>query len=840
MMHSMSKKTAIKQWFRRFSWKKLIVWCVALFLFFVGVGLLWAATIKLPDVSTFEARKIANSSKITDRTGEIVLYDINQGVRRTEVPLDQMSDNVKNAVVSIEDAHFYTHHGIRPTSILRAIFANLTSGSFSQGGSTLTQQIIKNTLLNQDKTVVRKFKEWVLALKLERHFTKDQILTIYLNDAPFGSTIYGVQEASKAFFLKDAKDLSIAESAYLAAMMPAPSYYSPFGAHKDKLDERKNLVLSKMEQYGYITSDEYATAKGEVVTFNPSASNSIKAPHFVFWLLDQLEEKYGKDVMESGGFTIKTTLDFDMQQKAEAAIAQYADSNLKKYNASNSAMVVIDPTTGQILAMVGSKDYFSKDIDGAYNVAVANRQPGSSFKPFAYLTAFSKGYTPETVVFDVPTEFSTTCDPITSIDQASSAQGCYHPQNFDGKFKGPMSMRSALAESRNVPSVKTLYLAGVQDVVDNAHRLGITTLQDPKEIGLSLVLGGGEVKLLDMTSAYSVFANAGVRNPAVGILEVKDRSGKVLEQFEPEPTEVMDKNAVLTLNDVLSDPGARTPTFGSSITIPGVAVKTGTTNDDRDAWIVGYTPSLAVGVWSGNNDNRSMHSGGSAVSGPIWKTFMQEVLAEHPAPAFEKPIPDPDYDTLKPILRGIWKGNTTVQIDQVTGLLATPLTPSGSILEKVITDVQDTLYWIDKSDPRGPAPSNPNKDPQFHLWNPPVQAWWLQHMTEYGVTTQNDLPLSYDNLHTDSTAPSLTVSGIDAPIPKNGNTVISIGTTNSYPLVSADIFINNNFVTTLSSPFRFTFTPSEYGYQSGNYTIKVTATNSIHSSSTIERAITIN
>jgi membrane peptidoglycan carboxypeptidase len=720
---------------------------------------------------------------------------------------------------------------IRAASILRTIFVNLTSGSFSQKKSTLTQQIIKNTLLNTDKTVVRKFKEWVLALKLEREFTKDQILEIYLNDAPFGSTIYGVQEASKAFYGIDAKDLSIAQSAYLAALMPAPSYYSPFGAHKTKLDDRKDLVLSKMLQYGYINQTEYDTAKKEVVTFNVSASNSVKAPHFVFWILDYLEKTYGKDVMESGGYTVTTTLDYAVQQKAEAAIAQYSESNLKKYNASNSAMVVIDPTTGQILAMVGSKDYFSKDIDGAYNVAVANRQPGSSFKPFAYLTAFKKGFTPATVLFDVPTEFSTTCAPITV--STPPVDGCYHPQNFDGKFKGPISMRSALAESRNVPAVKTLYLAGIDDVVKTAHELGITTLQDPKEIGLSLVLGGGEVKLLDMTSAYSVFANSGTRNPAVGILEIKDKSGKVIETFTPDPREVFDKNTILTLNDVLSDPNARIPTFGSSITLPGVAVKTGTTNDERDAWIIGYTPSIVVGVWSGNNDNRSMRSGGAAVSGPIWKSFMEEYLKEHPSPAFEKPIPDPEYDSLKPILRGVWMGNNAVAIDKVTGLRATENTPKEAIIEKVITDVQDILYWVDKDNPRGPAPTNPNKDPQFRLWNPPVQAWWLANMGTYNVTTPSDIPTDYETLHSTS-ASTLTVTGLPSSTPVDAPTTISITTSSQYPLTSVDLFINNTFITTLSAPFRFRFTPSEYGYTTGSYTLKAVGTNTIYSKSTVE------
>ncbi len=816
-------------------WQKIGIGLTGFILFMGGVGFLWAATIRLPDISTFEARKIANSSKITDRNG-VVLYDINQGVRRTEIPFEEMGDNIKHAVVAIEDAHFYTHKGIRPTSIIRAVFANITSGSFSQGGSTLTQQIIKNTLLNQDKTVVRKFKEWVLALKLERQFTKDQILAIYLNDAPLGGTMYGVEEASKSFYGIPAKEMSVAQAAYLAAIMPAPSYYSPFGKHKDKLDERKNLVLSKMRQYGYITEEVYQTAKAEVVTFNVSASNSIKAPHFVFWVLDYLEEKYGKDVMESGGFTVKTTIDYELQQKAEAAITKYAETNLKNYNASNSALVAIDPTTGQILAMVGSKDYFNKDIDGAYNIATAQRQPGSSFKPFAYLTAFTKGYTPDTILFDVPTEFSTNCPAITVATPPN--ENCYHPQNFDGKFKGPLSMRSSLAESRNVPSVKTLYLAGLDDVVDTAHKLGITTLQDPKQIGLSLVLGGGEVSLLDMTSAYSVFANSGVRNPATGILEITDKNGKIMEEFTPDAHEVMEKNAILTLNDVLSDPVARTPTFGSSITIPGVAAKTGTTNDDRDAWIIGYTPTITIGVWSGNNNNKSMRSGGAAVSGPIWKTLMQEYLAEHPAPAFEKPIPDADYDSLKPILRGKWMGNNVVEIDSVTGLRATENTPRASIIERVITDVQDILYWVDKDNPRGPVPTNPNKDPQFRLWNPPVQAWWLAHQASYGITTNNDIPLSYDTLHGNDGA-TLTLSGLSSVLRRADSETIKVSSTGQYPLTSVDLFVDNSFITTLSSPFQFRFTPEDYGYTSGTHTLKAVGTNTVYSKSSTELSFSV-
>jgi 1A family penicillin-binding protein len=812
------------------TWKKIVLAFIA-FCFLVGGGLLvWASTVQLPDVSTFEARKIANSSKITDRTGQYVLYDIHQSVRRTEVPLSEMGDNIKHAVVSIEDAHFYEHSGIRPTSIIRAIFVNVLKGKFSQGGSTITQQIIKNTLLTSDKTVVRKFKEWILALKIERYFTKDQILQIYLNDAPFGGTIYGVEEASQAYFSTSAKNLSTAQAAYLAAMMPAPTYYSPFGSHREKLDERHTLVLKKMLEYGYITDAEFTTASQEKVVFNNVTSNSIKAPHFVFYILDYLQKKYGEDVMESGGYTITTTIDYDLQVAAEKIVKEHSLKNQKQYNASNAALVAIDPTTGQILALVGSRDYFDKTIDGAYNVATANRQPGSSFKPFVYATAFAKGYLPETVLFDVPTEFSTAC--------SSDPQNCYHPGNFDDKFKGPISLRSALAESRNVPSVKLLYLVGLSNAIETAHNLGITTLNKESDYGLSLVLGGGEVKLVDMVSAYGVFANSGVKNPTTGILEVRDRKGNVIEQFEQHNQQVMDKNVALTLNDVLSDATARIPTFGQSITVPGVAVKTGTTNDDRDAWIIGYTPTIAVGVWSGNNNNASMRGGGAGISGPTWKEFMETVvLDKFPQVPFEKPLPDPDYASLKPVLRGQWMGNETVWIDTTTGLRATDNTPPESKIEKVITNVHDILYWVDKDDPRGDIPKK--KDPEFPLWESGVQRWWAANKYRFPNITQGDIPSGYETVHTQENTSPLTIEGLPENMQSDETATVTVGTASQYPLTTVDVFVNDNFLTTLSSPFRFTFSPKDYGYIQGQYTVKFIGTNSLFLKSELSRPLLV-
>lgn len=691
---------------KRFLYKALFA-IFALICIVFGVAIIWASTVKLPDVSTFEARKIANSSKITDRTGTVILYDIHQSVRRTEIPLEEMGPYAPQAIIAIEDEHFYTHKGVRITSMIRATIANILNGGFTQGGSTLTQQIIKNTLLTADKTPTRKLKELILAIRLEKRFSKDEILGIYLNDAPYGGTIYGIEEASMAFFNKHAKELSVTEAAYLAAIPKAPTYYSPFGKNRDKLEERKNVVLKKMFDLGFIDETTYTQAKQEQVVFSTEATNSIKAPHFVFYVLDYLQKKYGENVMESGGYTIKTTLDYTIQRSAEEIVKKIAEENKKKFNAGNAALVALDPKTGQILALVGSKDYFDKTIDGAYNIATANRQPGSSFKPIVYLTAFAQGYTPETILFDVPTEFSTSCTFDSVPLPGNTDKDCYHPKNFDNKFKGPMTMRSALAESRNVPAVKTLYLVGLEKALETARSLGIESLKDKSNYGLSLVLGGGEVTLLEMVGAYGIFANSGVRNPTTGILEVLDRSGTPIESFSENSSVVFDKQSVLTLNSVLSDPIARTPTFGSQITLENVAVKTGTTDDDRDAWIIGYTPDIAVGVWSGNNDNTPMRSGGATVSGPIWKAFMQDFIKKNGVIPFEKPSPDPDYAALKPILRGQW-----LNIDAFGNQI-----------------VADILTFVEKSNPRGPIPIDPSQDPQYHLWEPAVLSWWSKQQT---------------------------------------------------------------------------------------------------------------
>lgn len=671
-----------------------------------GAFLLWAANLKTPDINSFDTRLAGISTKIYDRTGTVLLYDVNSQVRRTVVPFDQISNNLKNATIAIEDADFYSHKGIKISSIIRAFFANIFSGGFSQGGSTITQQVVKNSLLTQNKTISRKIKEWILALKLERVASKDEILDLYLNTSPYGGNVYGVEEASQVFFGKSANDLDVAESAYIAALPQAPSYYSPFGSHRDALDERKNLVLKQMYENNFITEDQYEKSKNEVVAFKDAPQNALKAPHFVMFVLQYLEDKYGETAVEEGGLKVTTTLDYPMEAKAENIVKNYVTSNEQTFKADNGSIVAIDPKTGQILTMVGSRDYFDKEIDGNYNIATAQRQPGSSFKPFVYATLFDKGYTPDTILFDVHTEFSTNCTP-NSVPKFPGAV-CYAPQNYEGGYEGPITIRRALAESRNIPAVKALYLAGIADTLKTATEMGITQLKSPSDYGLPLAIGAADVSLLDMTSAFGVFADNGIRNPYTAILKVEDKDGNTLEQFTPSPAQVFDEQPVLEVTDIISDNAARAPIFGSNY-IPGrtVAIKTGTTNDSRDAWILGYTPSIVVGAWMGNNDNSPMIQKASAIIvAPMWKQFMVDVLKGLPVEDFKKPDPI-DESTLKPVLRGIWQYGSAYGDDPNT----------------LTSGVHSILYWVNKDDPRGPAPQNPEADPEFDLWEAGVQNW---------------------------------------------------------------------------------------------------------------------
>lgn len=796
-------------------WKNMILLFAGLFVLVLAFITIMLSSLRIPDFNSFGDRKIVNSTQIYDRTGKILLYDIHQDVKRTDIPFEQMSLNIKNATVAIEDAEFYTHGGIKFTSIVRAFLSNLFGFGIGGGGSTITQQLVKNTLLTQNKSYVRKIKEWFLAIKIDNSMPKEKILEAYLNEIPYGGNVYGIEAASKNYFNKDAVDLTLAEASYLAAIPQSPTMLSPYGKNKDKLETRKNLILSRMLELKFITKEEYNKAKSEVVTFIPQATLGINAPHFVFFIKDYLEQKYGVDAVENGGLKVTTTLDADLETKAEQFVKEGALKNEKDWNGKNAGLVAIDPKTGQILSMVGSRDYFDKTIDGNFNITTATRQPGSSFKPFIYATAFNKGFTPETVLFDLPTEFQTTCDAYGNALPGHSQKDCYMPDDYDGKFRGPMNLRDALAQSINIPAVKLFYLAGLPDSLKTAEIMGISTLKDIGQYGLTLVIGGGEVSLLDITSAYGVFANSGIKNSYTGILKVENLSGKVLEEYQANPQEVLPKNTALTISDILSDEQARVPTFGahSVLYIPNkdVAVKTGTTNNNKDAWTIGYSPSIVVGVWAGNNDNTPMKKGGAALAGPIWNKFINEALKTIPTENFEKPNWETDPVLVKPVLRGSWQGNENFFIDKISGKLATANTPAETTQEKIVTNVHSILYWIDRNNISGPAPTDPTSNPQFNHWEVPIQTWWAQNQYKYPTVTWNDKPVAVDDVHTDTNKPVVSIVE-----PKSGNVYplnqkIYLITSNSglLPLQKIDIFINNVYMETIEPPFGYSFTPKD-------------------------------
>jgi penicillin-binding protein 1C len=707
-----------KTWLKRHAKEIGIDAAIAFFVVgLIGMGglLIWISTLEIPDLSAFTERRIEQSTKIYDRTGEVLLYDLHQDVKRTIVPFENISHHIKNATVAIEDDEFYNHFGIDPFAILRAAIANFTQGDLlgGQGGSTITQQVIKNSILEQEKKLTRKVKEAILAIKLERTLTKEEILSHYLNESPYGGTIYGVEEASQTFFGKAAKDVTLPEAAYLAALPQAPTYLSPFGKNKDALDARQKLVLERMRVNGFINEDEYNEAIATTVTFNEQAITGIRAPHFVMYIRDLLVEKYGEEALMGKGLKVTTTLDWKLQEEAEKLVKEYAFINEKKFGASNAGLVAIDPKTGDVLVMVGSRDYFDTVIEGNFNTTIAPRQPGSSIKPMVYASAFARGYTPETKVFDLKTQFSTVCEPWDTSNEAP----CYSPNNYNNKFVGPISLRNALAQSLNIPAVKVLYLTGIRDAIKTTQDMGITTLNDPDRLGLTLVLGGGEVKLLEHTGAYSVFANEGVRADQRSILKIEDSLGNLIEEIKVTEARVLDRNVTLQISDILSDNDARTPLWGANslirFTDRDVAAKSGSTNNSRDAWIMGYAPNLTVGVWVGNNDNKPMNGLSGLIATPLWRKFFDFALKDLPVERFAEPATV--QEDLKPVLRG--------QLFDIGSLMAS--VPEGQTLDVagLTGGMHNILHYVEKRNPKGPYPVNPASDSQYRNWEYPVQNW---------------------------------------------------------------------------------------------------------------------
>jgi len=615
--------------------KKLALILVIIGLALIVLGLAIEVFSELPSPNHLIQRTPSLTTKIYDRN-DILLYKIYRNQNRTLVPLEKIPQHFIEATLAIEDKEFYSHNGLSWRGILRALKHNLLHPNDPPiGGSTITQQLVKNTLLSPERTWRRKLREAILALLVELKFSKDEILQMYFNEVPYGGTAYGAEEAAQKYFGKHVWQINPAEAALLAGLTRAPTKYSPFGAYPELAKRRQAQVVQEMVKAGYISPPEAAKIIATPLRFAPQRE-SIKAPHFVFYLKDLLVERYGRQLIEEGGLEVTTSLDWRVQQLAERVVREELDK-ITHLNIKNGATLIINPKTGEILAMVGSKNYFDFDNDGNVNVVLRPRQPGSAIKPVNYAVALGLGYTAATII------------PDTSITYRIPGQPPYSPRNYDGQFHGNVSLRVALGSSLNVPAVKVLSSYGIKRMIKMGQKLGITTWNDPSRFGLSLTLGGGEVKMIDLAQVYSVLANLGKKVPINPIIKIKDAKGKTIYQ-NPCATDsscpafsVLNPGIAFILTDILADNSARSLAFGpnSLLKIPGykVAVKTGTTNNLRDNWCIGYTPSLLTAVWVGNNDNSPMSYVASGITGatPIWHRIMKALLKERPKEDWPQP-----------------------------------------------------------------------------------------------------------------------------------------------------------------------------------------------------------
>lgn len=587
----------------------------------------------LPLPTKLNSSNTPQSTQILDRNQKL-LYTIYAAKNQNFVSLSQIPKFMQLATIAIEDKDFYKHGALDFRGIFRSVVANITNKEQLQGGSTLTQQLVKNSLLTPERTIIRKVREAILAIATEIIYPKDKILEMYLNQIPYGGTTYGIEAAAQTFFGKKAKDLTLAESALLAGLPESPTTNSPFGSHPEYAKERQELILKKMLEQKYITQKQMDSALKETLKFQ-KFYNNISAPHFVLYVKDLLVKKYGEKIVEEGGLQVITSLDSKIQENAQKDVTENVDQ-LKGYHATNGSALVTNPATGEILAMVGSKDYFDAEIDGNVNITLALRQPGSSIKPINYAVGLIKGYTAASPFADAPL-----CFPAFEGKQ-------YCPVNYDGKFHGIMQMRYALGNSINIPAVKMLKLNGIPAMIATASAMGITTFTEPEKYGLSLTLGGGEVTMLDMAQAYGVFANNGYKINLHPILKITDNHGKVLDSYSPPSSpifgrKVLPEGVSFIISDMLADNNARLIEFGgnSALRIPdqAVSVKTGTTNDLRDNWTVGYTPDYVVVTWVGNNDNTPMSNIASGITGaaPIWHDIMSYLLQNKISHPFSRP-----------------------------------------------------------------------------------------------------------------------------------------------------------------------------------------------------------
>lgn len=800
-----SRDKQMKQKAKKPLWFWILMFFLGLFIIGLITGFIFLMFLLkgLPSLSDFGKLSFAQSTLILDRQGN-ELYSIHGEENRKVIPLQEIPDTLVKATLAIEDDQFFEHKGFDLKGILRAVWTNATDSNSKVGGSTLTQQFIKNTFLTNEKTYIRKLKELILAIQLENKFSKEEIMAMYLNSIPYGSNAYGIESAAETYFAKTANELTLAESVVLAALPQAPSYYSPYGQHryseidvidaelqkelkvtseKELLEElpdsvtrgvlgkvgyinentpiyirgRADLVLMRMHELGYISDEEKEKAWEEMQSLEfRSARTNIKSPHFVMYVKEELEKKYGKDVIEKGGLRVFTTLNPRLQEMAEKRIAEEGEINETRCAAKNASLVSIEPETGQILAMVGSRDYWDTENDGNVNVALMKRLPGSAFKPFAYAASFLKGYSPATVLFDLETNFGNS----------------YKPKNFNGRYSGPVTVRHALGNSLNVPAVKIGVLAGIENVYELAKSMGLQFEREASWYGGSLPLGVAEVRPLDLVSAYSVFANGGKKIPITPFLRVEDANGNILEEWKtPEAEQVLDAQVNYLMTDLLSDASSRGPGWNTYLQLKGRknASKTGTSNKKIenvtypfDAWTVGFVPQLATGVWVGNNDGSvlNLQASGWTCAAPIWKGFMEDALEGVPAREFEKPT-----------------GVKWVKVSKLSGLLPTQWTPESLIKNELFAEsnipnqYDNTLKVIEVDRVSGKLPNEytpkdaiearaimnfHSQRPSVSNWEAPVQRWVDSYAKTYleKLGIKNILvkaPEEYDDVHTAQT-----------------------------------------------------------------------------------------
>lgn len=587
-------------------------------------------------------RREGFSSKIYDRDGQL-LYDLFEEERRNPVNFEQIPDDLKHATIAIEDKDFYKHKGFDLLTIVRIPYNLIFRGGRVVGGSTLTQQLVKNVFLSNEKTITRKFKEFVISTQIERKFTKDEILAMYLNESPYGGNGWGVGTAVEMYFNKPVAELTLLESAFLAGLPQRPSVYSPYSGRLDDDGKpfwqmRTRAVLAAMKDNGYITDIAYQDALASIENLKfERAMSQIKVPHFIFYVRKQLEEMFGSEVLSRGGLKVTTSLDWKLQEKAQMAVMEEVES-VKKYNISNGAAFAMNPKTGEVLAMVGSKDYFDSEIGGQFNVVTDGlRQPGSSIKPITYLAMIQKGYNPASMLMDVQTTFN-----------RNEKEESYTPKNYDGKFRGPVSLRDSLGSSLNIPAVKSLAIVGLENFLNLAYTMGLETLEPTKanlsRYGFAITLGGAEVKMIDLVTAYSAFANGGLKIEPVSILRVEDQNGNLLyEHHQVEGQRILDEGETFIINNILSDNNARLLAFGANSLLntgKPIAVKTGTTNNMKDNWTIGWSQEVIVGTWVGNNDNTAMSYVASGITGasPIWRRIIFTALdLGYKAPEWQMP-----------------------------------------------------------------------------------------------------------------------------------------------------------------------------------------------------------